>query len=117
MSYDIVWEFFAPITRRADFEAGYGPDGPWAGLFRRAPGFIEVRLLCCSEQEGRYLTVDRWVSQAAFDQFRRDFAAEYEALDMQLEGLTNHEARIGAFRAKFSDVMPEGPQWVESGPS
>jgi len=99
VSYDIVWEFSAPVSKRADFEAAYGPDGPWADLFRKALGFIEVRLLCCSEQEGRYLTVDRWMSQEAFDQFRRDFAAEYEALDQQIEGLATHETRIGAFRA------------------
>jgi len=99
MSYDIVWEFSVPISHKAGFEAAYGPDGPWASLFRKAPGFIEVRLLCCSEQEGRYLTVDRWTSQAMFDQFRRDFTAEYEALDAQFEGLAAHETRIGAFEA------------------
>jgi len=34
-----------------------------------------------------------------FDQFRRDFTSEYEALDSQFEGLAAHETQIGAFDA------------------
>lgn len=75
----------------------YGSDGPWAQLFRRAPGFIETRLLHDMEDAGRYLTVDRWASHEAFEAFRRDFAADYSTLDRQLEGLASLETRLGAF--------------------
>jgi hypothetical protein len=97
MSYDIVWEFRVPSASRSDFEKAYGPDGPWAALFRKATAFIEVRLLRCSEHDERYLTIDRWDTQAAFDSFRCDFAEEYELLDTRLAGLTSSETRIGAF--------------------
>jgi heme-degrading monooxygenase HmoA len=97
MSYDIVWEFQVPAGRETDFESAYGPQGPWAQLFGRAPGFIEVRLLRCRERAGRYLTVDRWETPQAFEQFKRRFAAEYATLDRQLEGIAATEIRLGAF--------------------
>ena len=97
MTYEIVWEFRVSLSRRTDFEATYGSDGPWARLFERAAGFTEVKLLQCTEQDGRYLTIDRWESHSAFETFRREFAVDYEALDERLEGLAITEARIGAF--------------------
>lgn len=97
MSYDIVWEFRVPPARRAEFEDAYGPEGPWARLFRRAPGFIETRLLHDVDDAGRYLTVDRWESRDAFEGFKHRFDAEYGALDQRLEGLALSEIRLGAF--------------------
>jgi heme-degrading monooxygenase HmoA len=97
MAYEILRQFEVPMARRAAFEAAYGPEGPWAALFRRAAGFIAVRLLRAAE--GRYITIDRWESEAAFETFRRDFAAEYGELDAKLEGLAEAENPLGAFEA------------------
>jgi heme-degrading monooxygenase HmoA len=97
MTYSIVWEFRVPLERVPDFEAAYGPDGAWARLFARAAGFIEVELLRSTQQEGRYLTIDRWESRAAFEAFLAQFAAEYKELDASFEGLAPAETRVGAF--------------------
>jgi heme-degrading monooxygenase HmoA len=97
--YIILWEFRVPPDRRAAFEAAYGPAGPWPRLFARADGFVSVELLRCTEQAGRYVTVDRWRSRADFDAFKRDHGAEYTALDQELEGIADSETRIGAFDA------------------
>lgn len=97
MSYAIVWEFMVPALKVPDFEAAYGPEGPWAHLFKRAAGFVELMLLRCEDHAGRYLTVDRWVSIEAFEDFKRVFAADYHALDAQFEGLASTEARLGSF--------------------
>lgn len=97
MNYATIWEFLVPEDQQAAFEAAYGPDGPWARLFARAPGFLEVRLLRSREQAGRYFTIDRWQSVAAFENFKSNFAGEYQALDHQLEGLASSEVPIGAF--------------------
>ncbi len=97
MTYTIIWEFRVPGDRAAEFEAAYGPGGAWALLFGRADGFLGVELLRSAEVAGRYLTLDRWESQAAFEAFRARFAAEYEALDYRLEGLAAAETRVGAF--------------------
>lgn len=96
MSYCIVWEFEVPEAGRPDFEAAYGPEGPWAHLFAKAAGFRDVKLFRSCERPGRYFTVDRWVSEAAFRAFRQDFASEYEVLDRRFEGLTGKETRIDA---------------------
>ena len=95
--HTILWEFGVPAERRAAFEAAYGADGPWARLFARAVGFLSVELLRCGDDADRYVTVDRWRSRADFEAFKREFDAEYAALDRQLEGLSQREARIGAF--------------------
>ena len=49
--------------------APYAPDGDWARLFATAPGFMGVELL---GEEARYATIDRWVSQGAFDAFKAE---------------------------------------------
>ncbi len=97
MSYAIVWEFIVPPAKMAEFEAAYGADGVWTHLFSQAAGFIEVKLLRCEDRPGRYLTIDRWISVTAFEDFVRLFAAEYRALDAQLEGVASTEVRVGAF--------------------
>lgn len=97
--YTILWEFRVPQDKRAAFEGAYGTSGPWARLFARAPGFVSVELLRCGDEAGRYVTIDRWRSHADFDAFKRDFGAEYSALDRQLEGMSESETRIGAFDA------------------
>jgi len=97
MSYCILWRFAVAQARRAEFEAAYGPDGPWAELFGKAEGFIGVELLRSAEEEGSYLTIDRWTTREAFEAFRRNFASEYAALDRRLGGLAATETRIGAF--------------------
>ena len=102
MAYNIVWEFQVPRERVTDFEAAYGPLGTWARLFERADGFLAVELLHSTGKEGRYLTVDSWMSQSAFEAFRTQFASDYEALDKHLAGLATRVTRVGA----FSNVEP-----------
>ena len=97
--YTILWEFRVPPDRRDAYETAYGPQGPWARLFAKAAGFIGVELLRCTEQAGRYVTIDRWRSRADFEAFKRDFGADYAALDRQLEGMADSETPIGAFDA------------------
>ena len=97
--YVILWEFRVAPERRAAFEAAYGPDGDWARLFARGAGFIGVELLRCSDEAGRYVTVDRWRSRADFDAFKGAFGTAYEALNVKLEQLKADEQRIGAFEA------------------
>ena len=80
MSYSVIWEYFVPEDRRADFEAAYGGTGPWVDLFEEAEGFLGTWLLRDKEQQGRYLSHDRWASRAAYDSFKRSFAERYEEL-------------------------------------
>lgn len=68
-----------------------------AALFRRAPGYIGTLLLKDRSTSGRYVTIDRWQDEAAFDAFRTTFATEYGQLDRECEHLTVHEQALGVF--------------------
>jgi heme-degrading monooxygenase HmoA len=91
----IVWSFRVEPAREARFTAAYGPGGDWARLFRRGEGYLGSQLVRC-EEAGRYLSIDRWASKAAFDAFLERYAAEYDELDERFEELTVIEALIAA---------------------
>ena len=95
--YVYAWEFRVAPEREADFVAAYGPDGAWAALFRRADGYLETLLLQDREIPGRFVTIDRWASQAAHDAFVAAFRKEYDALDRACEALTDDEANLGSY--------------------
>jgi heme-degrading monooxygenase HmoA len=97
MVYSIIWEFQVPHEKIVDFETAYGSAGIWASLFARADGFIAVELLRCTENERRYVTIDRWTSRSAFEAFKAAFKSDYHSLDERLEGIASTETRIGAF--------------------
>ena len=93
----IIWEFSVPTSRRHSFERDYGSEGPWVKLFRSAPGYLGTELLRDENDPERFITIDRWTSAAAFEAFKRDFGAAYEALDREFDGLSDRETKIGTF--------------------
>ena len=94
--YVVLWEFVARPGREADFERAYGPRGRWAQLFRGGEGYLGTELW---RGDGRLLTVDRWSSEADYARFRAARLPEYEALDREMEDLTDRETNLGAFTA------------------
>lgn len=86
----IVWAYQVPEEHRAAFERAYGPDGAWARLFARDPGFRGTELIR-GEAAGEYQTIDRWASSAAFERFTAGARDEYDRLDADLASLTETE--------------------------
>ncbi len=95
--YICIWEFRVEPGAEPEFERHYGPEGTWAKLFRRAPGYIEAMLLKDCSDPLRYLTIDRWRSAEFYREFRVRFASPYKKLDEQCESLTTHETWLGEF--------------------
>jgi len=93
----VVWQFEVAEENASAFEAAYGPEGPWALLFRSSPKYLGTELLHDAYVPGSYLTIDRWTSEADFRAFRKDHDAEYEALDRKCDAVTGRETRIGAY--------------------
>jgi len=93
----IVWEFRVRQGTARAFEERYAASGAWAKLFAKARGYEQTVLLKDEADPRRYLTIDVWRDAASHDAFRRDFAAEYEALDRQCQGLTESERCLGRF--------------------
>lgn len=93
----VLWQFEVEPERAEEFERAYGAEGEWVKLFRRGEGYHGTTLLKDSEHPLRYVTVDRWTSREAYDEFRRRFAEEYAAIDQRCEKLTRDERLIGFF--------------------
>ena len=93
----IIWEFRARRGREAEFQRVYGPEGDWANFFRRVEGYLGTELMRDVETPGRYVTIDRCTSAAAYEDFRSLNLSEYEAIDRRCESLTEHEAYLGSF--------------------
>ena len=54
---------------------------------------------CCVGAVRVYLTMDRWESRAAYEEFRAQFATEYEELDRECEGLAVIEKQLGEYES------------------
>lgn len=93
----IVWEFRVNAGQEVEFERRYGPDGDWAQLFHRSPAYRGTELLRDTADPARYLTLDRWESAEAFEEFKRVHAEPYAALDREGEALTESERCLGRF--------------------
>lgn len=95
---EIGWEFEVAPAGRERFEECYGPHGDWARLFARHEGFRGTTLVSSLAREGLYVTTDRWRDDAAFEAFRFEHGAAYDALDAECSVLTLAERPLGRFR-------------------
>jgi quinol monooxygenase YgiN len=55
-----------------------------------------ARLMRDEGAERVYVTMDEWESRAAYEEFREEFAAEYEELDRRWEGMTAGEKDLAS---------------------
>jgi heme-degrading monooxygenase HmoA len=94
----ILWTYDVRPGAEAAFEKVYGPSGEWVALFQQAEGYLGTELLCAAGASLRYLTIDRWESEAAYNRFRTKYAREYEMVDRVGERLTEAETPLGQFR-------------------
>jgi hypothetical protein len=102
----IVWEFTVAADRILEFEAAYGPQGPWADLFHRDPGFAGVELVV-GDEPGTYVTIDRWVDRAARERFSARWRDEYDEPDARLAGLTVAERLVARGDVATDDTTAE----------
>jgi heme-degrading monooxygenase HmoA len=96
MVYQIVWEFEVEPAQATAFEREYGAKGVWATFFREGDGFLGTALFQSLEDGGRYLTVDRWTSRAAFESFKLKRAGDYADIDTRCAALTRAERLVAA---------------------
>jgi heme-degrading monooxygenase HmoA len=92
-----IWRFRVPAASVEAFEHAYGPAGDWAELFARAPGYLGTELLKLDGEDGTYLTIDRWNTEAEFDATRKILEREYAALDRRCEAYTSEETWLGLY--------------------
>ena len=97
MTHVRVWKFLPPRGREDRFADAYSGSGRWADLFGRSKGYIGTTLLRPSEAGGWWLTLDRWETRGDFEAFQQQFADDYRALDVELEGIAGKEEFVGTF--------------------
>jgi len=95
--YIAIWEFTVPQDQTTAFIEAYGPTGLWAQLFRQGTGYRGSELYRDREHPGRFVTLDFWLSEQSWRDFRTAFSADYEALDRRCEQLTTSERALGSF--------------------
>lgn len=88
------------------FEHAYGPQGPWAKLFARHPGYKRTRLFRHRDEPGIYVTVDVWETKADWDAFRRLYNEDYRRLDKQLALLKLEEHLLGFYEGTEEYRVP-----------
>jgi heme-degrading monooxygenase HmoA len=92
----VLWEYDVRPGMDAAFEQLYGIQGDWAALFREHHGFVSTELLH-ADLPHRYLSIDRWESESAYDAFLTNANARYAQIDARGDLLTIDERRIGRF--------------------
>jgi len=92
-----LWEFQVKAGSEAEFERTYGPQGEWVGFFKKGEGYVGTELLHNAGKKGRYITVDRWTSKAAFESFQKKNLNEYRDIDKRCKALTRVELHLGYF--------------------
>jgi len=97
MAYVIVWEFRVRPGMEKQFETAYGRHGEWVKLFRQDPAYIRTELIQDVRDASRYLTLDFWVSEAAYEAFREGRKDEYKSIDARCEQMTEAEREVGRF--------------------
>ena len=93
--FTTVWEYEVGPEQRSKFIEIYGASGAWATLFRRAAGYRETILLQDVGDPERFMTLDRWDSRHAYEEFLESHQSAYQALDRKTTGLTRAERHLG----------------------
>jgi heme-degrading monooxygenase HmoA len=99
MSYLRLWRYRVHADRLAEFIAAYGARGDWARLFGRSAGYRGTELLHDAQDPLRFVTIDRWASEADWQAFLAAHRADYRALDARLAPWCAKDVEIGNFTA------------------
>lgn len=97
--YVAVWQYQVKTGCESEFERAYGTEGEWVRLFQGSKGFLGTELLKDLVRDGRYVTIDRWTSEAEYESFVKEHQSWYQAIDRRCEMLTEMEASIGAYES------------------
>ena len=93
--YRIVWEYDVRPEEVTQFEQVYGSDGLWVKFFHNSEDYLGTELFRSAVQPNRFITLDRWRSRVAYENFRKNYAADYAHLDDWCERLVEHERTLG----------------------
>lgn len=79
-----IWEYDVTADHADDFIVAYGAEGDWAQLFRRGRGYLGTELFRDTDDDARFVTIDRWTDEEAWRAFLDERGETYAALDARL---------------------------------
>jgi heme-degrading monooxygenase HmoA len=89
-----VWEYEVTAEHVDAFTAAYGATGDWARLFQRGRGYLGTELYRHTDDETRFITVDRWADDVSWRAFLEQWAEAYQELDAAMGSLTRSERSL-----------------------
>ena len=76
----------AQVTQQQQWRHGLRPTGTnWARLFARGSGFARTELFRTTQVATRFVSIDWWRSEAAWQAFRESWGEAYSKLDATLQ--------------------------------
>ncbi len=97
-----IYEYQVKPQVADKFELLYGQSGAWVKLFSRSEDYLGTELAITTDHSFRYVTVDRWQSREAYEEFLEDNQQEYNTLDRLGEAFTESEKKVGTFEMRSS---------------
>lgn len=94
---EVIWTFVVKPQAVERFKSAYGPEGEWSRLFEEYPGYRGTTLACDTLNPCRFVTVDRWDTEANYLHMQGAAAVEYARLDETFAGWTDSEVDVGTF--------------------
>jgi hypothetical protein len=94
--YIIIWKYKVKPEHREQFIEYYKSDGEWVKFFQQDANYIGTDFLF-GDEKNEFLTIDSWISERAFRQFKEVHASQYNEIDSQCEAFTETEIFLGNF--------------------
>ena len=92
-----IWNFWVKKGKEDEFIKMNHVD--WPRLFRRSPGYTGTEILKKGDEPEVYITIDRWKSKEAFDDFLNNNRTDYDILGERHRELYEKAEHIGFFNS------------------
>jgi quinol monooxygenase YgiN len=102
-----VFSYHVAPDETEAFEAAYGPGGEWARLFAGADGYVGTDLLRSDGDPARYIVIDTWRTEDAYDAFLTGHGRAYDQLCSRTAALFRRETSHGRFETVAARDRPE----------
>jgi hypothetical protein len=95
--YIVIWQYSVNPQHLQSFIDYYHAAGEWVKFFQPSPQYFGTEFYALAESDYTFITIDKWMTQASYEQFLAEHKEAYQQLDKQCEGFTVEETLIGKY--------------------
>jgi len=96
-AYVYMWQYEVKKEFIEKFKNNYGPIGKWNEFFNKSDCFLKTELLVDEQNEGKFITIDYWLSKETYLEFITKNKTDYDIIDKQCAEYTQTETKIGEY--------------------